>query len=94
MKNNPNVLLKLFAFSSLAVFIVSCGTNNKKGAPIQTISPNNSSYSNNSTSTGYHRVQAGENLYRISLKYNTTVANLSRMNGISDPSQIKVGQTL
>ena len=43
---------------------------------------------------GYHRVQRGENLYRIGLRYNQTVATLTRWNGLRDASQIEVGQLI
>lgn len=43
---------------------------------------------------GYHRVQRGENLYRIGLRYNQTVSTLSRWNQLSNPGQIEVGQLL
>lgn len=41
-----------------------------------------------------HTVQAGENLFRISLRYGTTVAQLSAVNGITDPTRIFVGDVL
>jgi uncharacterized protein YkwD/LysM repeat protein len=41
-----------------------------------------------------HTVAAGENLYRIALRYGTTVAAVSAANGISDPTRIYVGQVL
>jgi LysM repeat protein len=41
-----------------------------------------------------HVVQPGENLYRIALRYGTTIMALANANGISDPTQIRVGQTL
>jgi peptidoglycan endopeptidase LytF len=49
-----------------------------------------------SGSASYHTVQAGENLYRVSLKYGCTVADLARWNGLSpaDYSNLKVGQKL
>lgn len=43
---------------------------------------------------GYHRIQPGENLYRISLKYHTTVASLKELNHLTDSSQIQVGTLL
>ena len=42
----------------------------------------------------YHYVKPGENLYRISQQYNSSVKKLSRLNRIHDPSQIDVGQRL
>jgi LysM repeat protein len=42
---------------------------------------------------GYHLVAQGENLYRISLKYNTSVARIKQLNNLKDDS-IRVGQLL
>ncbi len=41
-----------------------------------------------------HTVQAGENLYRISLKYGTTVSAIVQANNITNPNIILVGQQL
>lgn len=41
-----------------------------------------------------HVVQAGENLYRIALQYNTTVEAIAQANNITNPSLILVGQKL
>jgi putative chitinase len=41
-----------------------------------------------------HVVQRGENLYRIALRYGTTVHAIARANGISNPSWIYAGQRL
>ncbi len=41
-----------------------------------------------------HVVQAGENLFRISLRYNVSVDALARANGIWNPNLIFVGQVL
>ena len=43
---------------------------------------------------GTHTVAAGENLFRISLKYNVTMQALMAANGISNPNLIYVGQVL
>lgn len=42
----------------------------------------------------YHVVQYGENLFRISLRYGTTVPVLAAANNISNPHWIYAGQTL
>lgn len=42
----------------------------------------------------YHTIQRGETLYRISQRYNTSVANLQSLNGIRDANRIYAGQTL
>lgn len=41
-----------------------------------------------------HVVRAGENLYRIALRYGTTVRILAIINGIPDPNRIYVGQVI
>ncbi len=41
-----------------------------------------------------HTVQTGENLFRIALRYNTTVEALAAANGITDPTRIYAGQVL
>jgi LysM repeat protein len=41
-----------------------------------------------------HVVQPGENLFRISLRYGTTVQAIAAANGIVNPSRIYVGQRL
>jgi LysM repeat protein len=46
------------------------------------------------TGGGTHVVGPGENLYRIALRYGTTVQALAQLNGITDPSHVFVGQTL
>lgn len=46
------------------------------------------------SSGNFHIVAAGENLFRIALRYGTTVAVLSSINGISNPALIYVGQKI
>ena len=41
-----------------------------------------------------HTVQSGENLFRIALRYNTTVESLVAANGLADPTRIYAGQVL
>lgn len=42
----------------------------------------------------YHVVQRGENLYRISLKYNLKMARIQQWNDLADPGDITVGMRL
>ncbi len=44
--------------------------------------------------TSVHVVAPGENLYRIALRYGTTVSNLVALNNIANPNLIFVGQRL
>lgn len=46
------------------------------------------------TCAQYHTVQRGETLYRISLRYNTSVTSLQSLNGIRDANRIYAGQSL
>lgn len=46
------------------------------------------------SSSGVHIVQRGENLYRIAVRYGTTVQALAAANGIVNTSRIYVGQRL
>jgi len=41
-----------------------------------------------------HVVQVGENLFRIAMRYGTSIGAIQQANGISDANQIVVGQTL
>jgi hypothetical protein len=41
-----------------------------------------------------HTVQRGENLFRIALRYNTTIAAIAQLNGIVDVTRIYAGQQL
>ncbi len=43
---------------------------------------------------GTHVVQAGENLYRIGLRYGCSVEQMATANGIANPARIAVGQVL
>ncbi len=43
---------------------------------------------------GTHTVQAGENLFRIALRYGVDMNELAAANGITDPTRIFVGQIL
>ncbi len=68
--------------------------------PTPTITPatgsgsGSGSGSNNNPNPATYTVQAGDNLYRISLRFNTTVDSLITLNGISDRGVIYIGQVL
>jgi len=44
--------------------------------------------------TGTYTVQKGDTLGKIALRYGTTVAELLRLNGLSNPDVLAIGQTL
>lgn len=49
---------------------------------------------NGPVAEGYYRVQRGDTLYRIGLRFGQSVHTLAAWNGLSDPGQIEVGQLL
>lgn len=49
---------------------------------------------NNAPLANYYVVRTGDNLFRIAIAHGTTVAELARINGISDPAHIWIGQRI
>jgi LysM repeat protein len=47
-----------------------------------------------STTRAYHTVQPGENLFRIALRYGTTVDAIVAANSLANPNAVQVGQKL
>jgi LysM repeat protein len=47
-----------------------------------------------STSTTTYRVKAGDTMIGIAAKFGTTPKEIAALNGITDPSSLKVGQVL
>lgn len=43
---------------------------------------------------GYYRVQSGDTLYRIALRFGQSTATLAKWNNLSDPGQLEVGQVI
>jgi murein DD-endopeptidase MepM/ murein hydrolase activator NlpD len=70
-------------FVAISFFISSCSLY-KSSAPAPAVSGPGI----------YHVVKRGENLYRIGKAYDLTYQQLARVNGISDPNQISVGQKI
>lgn len=71
-------------------------TNTPSTTAVPTFTPVPSSPTPTSAPTGEvkHTVQAGENLFRIALRYGTTVEAVASANGIANPALIYVGQVL
>jgi murein DD-endopeptidase MepM/ murein hydrolase activator NlpD len=63
----------------MSVGLISCASGRKAG---------NNNYG------VYHVVKPGQNLYRISLTYGVGLQQLARINSISDPAVIEVGQKI
>ena len=61
--------------------------------PSETAQPPHPTDTPNPFSTTYI-VQPGDTLYDIAIKFNVSLQQLAKINNISDPTTIKVGQTL
>lgn len=59
-----------------------------------TVSSSGSSTKTTSTAVSYHTVRKGETLSSLSRKYKTRVSTLMAVNGIKDPTKLRVGQKL
>lgn len=67
---------------------------NIPGASGSTDSPAAPRPPSSAPATGTYIVQAGDTLGRIAARYGTTVSNLMRLNGLTNPDRIWVGQRL
>jgi len=47
-----------------------------------------------SSASQFYTVQPGDNLYRIAVRFETTVARLSSLNNLSDPAKLSVGDVV
>ena len=61
-----------------------CANNNPAKAPVM----------NGKAQNGYYRVQRGDTLYRIGLRFNQDVNTLVRWNHLANPHAIEVGQLI
>ena len=82
--NRKIYIVGAICFSAL---LAACGSSSK--APITSAGGSGAT-----SSAGTYVVQRGDTLYSIAQRHGTTVANLSSLNRISNPSQLEVGQRL
>lgn len=84
----PRLFVRLFVFLASVIVLASLPSSTfvQKAQSIQSECPPNS--------TTVHVVSRGENLFRIALRYNTSVTAIAAANGITDPTLIFVGQRL
>jgi type IV pilus assembly protein PilF len=61
---------------------------------VKTQPPKTTGPADQNQKAAYHVVQAGENLYRISLRYGLKVDQLLRLNNLEPGTVIKPGQKL
>lgn len=79
----------LLALGVLAV-LAGCGTRGAR-APVTDMS---SAGEQQAAAQGTYTVRAGDTLYKIAQAHGTDVATLQRLNKISDPTQLRIGQVL
>jgi len=79
----------LLALGVLAI-LAGCGTRGAR-APVTDMS---STGPTQAAATGTYTVKAGDTLYKIAQAHGTDVAALVRLNKISDPTQLRIGQVL
>lgn len=77
----------VLAFGVLAV-LAGCGTKGPR-APVTDMSEDGQQ-----TAGGTYVVRAGDTLYKIAQAHGMEVSTLIRLNSISDPTQLRVGQVL
>lgn len=73
---------------------IKSATENKSSKVEENTEKNNNFNFDDSQQPVYHIVKAGENLYRISLKYNTTTDKILRLNNINNPDKITEGSRI
>lgn len=84
--NRKIYIVGAICFSAL---LAACGSSSK--APITSAGGGSAGAA---STAGTYVVQRGDTLYSIARRHGTTVANLSRLNRISNPSQLEVGQRI
>ncbi len=88
--DNLYKIARKFSTTANAIIAVNPGINPNRIFPGQVI---NLPFDNTGVKKTYV-VQRGDNLQKIAAKFNTTIAILQQLNGLSDPNKIFVGQTL
>lgn len=81
----------LTGFLLVSAVLAGCSTNTP--APITDIHSTTPSTAVD-TPAGNYTVQPGDTLYKIAQQHGTTVQAIAQANDITDPSQLRVGQTL
>lgn len=92
----PDLTLTLAASPTVAVTPSTATPTSPPGVPTHTPTPTLAPTTRPATpgAPATHVVQRGENLFRIALRYNTTVEAIAAANNIRNPQFIYVGQKL
>ncbi|OSI17231.1 hypothetical protein BWD09_05780 [Neisseria dentiae] len=75
----PSKLKTLLLAAAVSVLAACAGTSSTATGPVP---------------EGHYRVQSGDNLYRIGLRFGQSAQTLATWNNLSDPTKIEVGQVL
>ena len=89
----PELTLTLAASPTASITPTATPTS-PSGVPAYTPTPTPTTSPGTPGAPMVHVVQRGENLFRIALRYNTTVESIAAVNGIRNPQFIYVGQRL
>jgi LysM repeat protein len=90
----PAELTLTLAASPTAAVTPTATPTSPPGVPTHTPTPTSTTPPGTPGASIVHVVQRGENLFRIALRYNTTVEAIAAANGIRNPQLIYVGQEL
>jgi LysM repeat protein len=90
----PADITQTAAASTLATVTPTATPTSPSGVPTQTPTSTPTTPPGTPGAPIVHVVQRGENLFRIALRYNTTVDAIAAANGIRNPQLIYVGQKL
>ena len=90
----PAGITQTVAASTLATATPTATPTSPPGVPTHTPTPIPTTPPGTPGAPIVHVVQRGENLFRIALRYNTTVEAIAAANGIRNPQLIYVGQRL
>lgn len=94
LANYNNITNPNFIEAGDTIMIPGCGRN-PTATPTVTPDPTNAPEYNNSTGPIQYEVQAGDNIYRLSVRYGVTMREILVANpGITDINSIFVGETL
>ncbi|TAN26704.1 MAG: LysM peptidoglycan-binding domain-containing protein [Castellaniella sp.] len=85
-------ILLLAVLLSTAV-LAGCASRSSR-APVSDQSSGTSPASASAAAHGTYTVRAGDTLYKIAQEHGLSVARLSELNNITNPSQLSIGQTL
>lgn len=90
----PHELTLTLAASPTVALTPTATSTSPPGVPTYTPTPTPTTSPGTPGAPIVHVVQRGENLFRIALRYNTTVQAIAAANGIRNPQLIYVGQKL